>query len=96
MPISLLEFLFWVGALFVTYVYVGYPCLLWLTSFLFRPKHLAQPNEHSPLVTVFVPVHNEEVVLEEKITNLFELVYPREHLEFVLASDGSTRSSLHS
>ena len=46
------------------------------------------PSE--PLVTVIVVAHNEAQRIERRIENLLSLDYPREKLEIVIASDGST------
>jgi cellulose synthase/poly-beta-1,6-N-acetylglucosamine synthase-like glycosyltransferase len=41
-------------------------------------------------VTLFISVHNEEKVILRKIENSLALDYPREKLEIMIASDGST------
>jgi len=43
-----------------------------------------------PLVTLLIPVYNEESVIEKKIKNSLGLDYPRELFEIVVASDAST------
>lgn len=43
-----------------------------------------------PSVTLITTVHNEETRIEEKIRNTLSLDYPREKLEIIIASDGST------
>lgn len=43
-----------------------------------------------PTVTLIVPAHNEEKVIATKIHNIASLDYPRDKLELLIASDGST------
>lgn len=42
----------------------------------------------SPLVSIVIPAHNEEKVIEEVIANLQDLNYP--HYEVIVVNDGST------
>lgn len=70
------------------YLYVGYPALVWALARR-RPRPVrAAPI--TPAVTLVVPVYNEEEVLEVKLRNCLELDYPREGLEVLVVSDGST------
>jgi cellulose synthase/poly-beta-1,6-N-acetylglucosamine synthase-like glycosyltransferase len=70
------------------YVYFGYPLLLLVLSRL-RPRPVARAAVHPP-VTIVVPAHNEETVIEAKIRNCLELQYPADRLEVLVVSDGST------
>jgi cellulose synthase/poly-beta-1,6-N-acetylglucosamine synthase-like glycosyltransferase len=47
-------------------------------------------TEEAPFVSIIVPAHNEEAALPEKIANVLALEYPRDRLELIIASDGST------
>ena len=57
-------------------------------------KLLKRQNEkdlnYEPTVTIMVVAHNEEKVIEEKLLNLLKIEYPKEKLEFLVASDFST------
>jgi cellulose synthase/poly-beta-1,6-N-acetylglucosamine synthase-like glycosyltransferase len=75
-----------VAALF--YVYVGYPLLVYAVSRL-RPKTVKR-REYAPNVTILITAYNEENVIREKLKNTFEIDYPPEKLEILIASDGST------
>ena len=81
-------FVFWVALSLLVYVYVGYPLLAWLRASCRRAAHDAGPSE--PTVTVIVVAHNEAQRIGSRLENLLALDYPREKLEIVLASDGST------
>jgi len=75
-----------VAALF--YVYVGYPLLVYAVSRL-RPKTVKR-REYAPKVTILITAYNEEKVIREKLKNTFQINYPLEKLEILIASDGST------
>ena len=47
------------------------------------------PAEHQPMITIMIPAHNEEVMIEETITYLFtQLNYT--NYEVLVMNDGST------
>ncbi|MCB0830765.1 MAG: glycosyltransferase [Solirubrobacterales bacterium] len=47
-------------------------------------------EELLPSVSLIVAAYNEETVIEAKVRNALELEYPRELLEIIVASDGSS------
>jgi cellulose synthase/poly-beta-1,6-N-acetylglucosamine synthase-like glycosyltransferase len=73
------------------YAYVGYPALLWLLGRITppRPERAGEPSPW-PSVSVVVSAYNEEHVIADRLRNLLDLDYPRQRLEFVVGSDGST------
>lgn len=73
---------------FCAYIYFGYPLLMLLLARL-RPRPVRR-EAIQPSVSLIVPVHNEESVVAEKIENSLALDYPRERLEILVVSDGST------
>ncbi|MFZ5568856.1 MAG: glycosyltransferase family 2 protein [Thermodesulfobacteriota bacterium] len=83
-----IEILFW-GALFaVWYVYVGYPLAVLVLGF-FQKREIRQ-GPFEPLVTVLIPAYNEETGIAATIRNKLALDYPRDRLEIIVISDGST------
>ena len=51
----------------------------------------AEPStDNLPTVAVLIAAHNEETVIDERIKDALQLEYPREKLEVVIASDGSS------
>jgi hypothetical protein len=79
---------FWTALGVVAYVYVGYPVLLFLLSRVWsRPVRKAAIT---PRVTMVVAAYNEEAVIAAKLDNSLAQDYPREQLEVMVASDGST------
>jgi cellulose synthase/poly-beta-1,6-N-acetylglucosamine synthase-like glycosyltransferase len=83
--------LFWFSAVVVIYVYFGYPLLLKL-HVLGGPKPWRRGHAQ-PLISVIVAAHNEESVIEAKIKNLLSSDYPRERVEVLIGSDGSSDST---
>ncbi len=79
-------FLLCAGA--VIYVMAGYPCLLALLA-RFRTKSVARARIDRT-ISVLLPVHNGEAWIEAKLENLLTLDYPRELVEILVISDGST------
>src|SRR5579863_57777 len=86
---------FWVCFAIVGYVYAGYPLLLWIGFFgrrvgSRRPEEIAAAGELLPFVSVIVAAHNEEAAIAAKIRNVLASDYPRERLEILIGSDGSS------
>ena len=42
-----------------------------------------------PLVSVIIPVHNEESVIERRINNILESAYPKDKIETIIVDSGS-------
>ncbi len=79
--------LFWSAALFLTYTFAGYPLMLWLISLWRRRPY--QREAIQPKVSLIIAAHNEAPVIRRKILNCFDLAYPKDKYEIVVASDGS-------
>ena len=80
--------LFWLSTLLILYTYLGYP--VWL---FFRRSQKAVPVirlPFQPFVSIIIAVRNEEDNLPRKLSNLAAVNYPREKLQIVVVSDGST------
>ena len=73
----------------LAYHYVGYPLTLALLAWRRGPAP-ARGGSGTPTVTLVISAYNEAGVLRQKLENALALDYPRERLEIVVASDGST------
>jgi cellulose synthase/poly-beta-1,6-N-acetylglucosamine synthase-like glycosyltransferase len=73
---------------FVFYSYLGYPISLYLLS-AFKKKNVERKIQY-PHVTMIVTAYNEEKRIKAKIENTLRLSYPKDKLQIVIASDGST------
>jgi cellulose synthase/poly-beta-1,6-N-acetylglucosamine synthase-like glycosyltransferase len=73
------------------YTYAGYPLLLWLLNAIRRqPPDRSAKLEHWPTVSIILSAYNEETVIDERMKNLLALDYPRDRLEILVGSDGSS------
>lgn len=80
--------LFAVAVASAGFAYFGYPCTLVLISLL-RSK-IVHKAEFLPRLTFLITVSNEEKRIREKLENTLSLDYPRELLQIMVASDGSS------
>ncbi|HWO83752.1 MAG TPA: glycosyltransferase family 2 protein [Solirubrobacterales bacterium] len=95
---TLAAILFWLSAGALVYTHLGYPLALWLLTGL-RRFHPSPPCRGSngendaegvPNVSLIVPAYDEEEVIAAKVANSLALDYPRERLQVIVASDGSS------
>src|SRR5436309_13196744 len=86
MPVE--KIIFWVCGVLLWYTYVGYPVLAWVRAGL-RPR-LPRAQDIEPTVTLIIVAHNEAARIAGRIQNLLALDYPRDRVEIVIGSDGST------
>ena len=83
-----MRILFYVSIAAILYVYLGYPLLLRL-GFFGRRRSFRRAAVR-PSISVIVAAHNEEAGNEAKLHNLLALDYPREFVEILIGSDGSS------
>ncbi len=82
------EILFWTIVALIFYTYFGYPAAILGLSLVINRKVLKK--DYEPTVTFLITAYNEEKNLREKLENTLALDYPRDRLEILVASDGST------
>lgn len=82
------QILFWCSLTALFYTYIGYPLLVWVIS-LIRPKEIKR-GQIEPTVTVIITAYNEEKDIRAKLENTLQIDYPKEKLDILVASDGST------
>jgi cellulose synthase/poly-beta-1,6-N-acetylglucosamine synthase-like glycosyltransferase len=86
------KLLFWASSALIVHTHLGYPAFLWLLA-----RGRAQPEPQAdamPSVTVVVAAYDEEAVIARKVENVLALDYPREQLELIVASDGSSDATV--
>ena len=92
---------YWLLALFlgiILYVWVVYPLLVFVLAFLFpfrrgsseRRYERKSERTSDPSVTIIIAVHNEQQKIAAKLGDCLDLLYPRDRLDILVASDGST------
>ncbi|MGN6816673.1 MAG: glycosyltransferase [Solirubrobacterales bacterium] len=91
--------LFWLSAALLVYTHLGYPVVLAALVRLPRFHHRGPYRgfkggndavEELPTVSLIVPAYDEEEVIAAKVANALALDYPRERLQIIVASDGSS------
>jgi cellulose synthase/poly-beta-1,6-N-acetylglucosamine synthase-like glycosyltransferase len=88
---KVLEVVFWTTLALILYTHLGYPLLLRLLVSMRRPRSRSSPvDPFRPPVSLIIAAHDEEAVMERKLENALALDYPRERLEVIVASDGSS------
>jgi cellulose synthase/poly-beta-1,6-N-acetylglucosamine synthase-like glycosyltransferase len=88
------EIVFWLCVALLVYAQVGYPLLLAALARLRRARPVAPAADELPTVSLVVAAHDEGAVIARKVANALALDYPRERLEVVVASDGSTDATV--
>jgi cellulose synthase/poly-beta-1,6-N-acetylglucosamine synthase-like glycosyltransferase len=94
---KLAKIAFWGSVAAIVHTHVGYP--LSLRALSRNRGEPEAPGPHAsdaepPMVSLVIPAHDEEEVIEEKLANALALDYPRGRLELIVASDGSTDRTL--
>jgi cellulose synthase/poly-beta-1,6-N-acetylglucosamine synthase-like glycosyltransferase len=91
--------LFWLSSCLLVYTHLGYPLLLsvllrlprFQNSRAYRPQNSGNDAEGEvPTVSLIIPAYDEEEVIAAKVANALALDYPRERLQVIVASDGSS------
>ena len=83
-----MKIIFWITIFLIFYTYIGYSLLILFISLFFnRP---VKKQEIYPKVTYLITAYNEEKSIAAKIEDTLSLDYPKDKLEVMVASDGST------
>lgn len=83
-----LTLLFFLTITAVLYTYVGFPLVLMVSSSIRNRPVRRLPI--LPSVSLIVAAYNEEKSIATKLANALELDYPRDRLQIIVASDGSS------
>jgi len=85
---------------FVLGIHIIYPHVLKIFSKKIRTRtnsNLIHPrdshfpgNSSLPLVSILMPVYNEEIVIQRRLNNIFSTDYPKDKLEVIIVESGST------
>ena len=79
---------FWASAAIVLYTYVCYPAIVFLASR--RRPRLRGDLSFQPSISIIVSLYNEEGHVASKIESLQHIDYPRDRMQVLIGSDGST------
>jgi biofilm PGA synthesis N-glycosyltransferase PgaC len=86
----MLIFMFWLSLATVFYTYIGYAFIVWLWATFARKSKEDVSGSFEPHVTLVIPAYNEADILAEKIHNSQALNYPKDKLQLMFITDGST------
>ncbi len=84
-----IEVCFWGSLFLLLYIYFGYALVLYLLSKIIPAKH-ASNEQYQPPVTILFAARNERTSLPNKLESIRQLVYPKESVQILIASDNST------
>jgi cellulose synthase/poly-beta-1,6-N-acetylglucosamine synthase-like glycosyltransferase len=79
---------FWTSIAFLIYAYGGFAILVGAVGLWQRRSVRKLPI--TPSVTMIIAAYNEEKIIAERLDNALTLDYPRDRLQILVASDGST------
>ncbi|MEO5909280.1 MAG: glycosyltransferase family 2 protein [Pelobium sp.] len=85
--------LFWICLFIIFYTFLGYGILLFIIVKIkrkFIKPFLFKADVKLPTVTLLIAAFNEQDIIEEKIQNCFQLAYPKEKLQIIFITDGSS------
>ena len=82
---------FWGSALAIVYTHAGYPALLRL---LVREQDPWPEPSELPRLSLIIAAYDEADVIEGKVRNVLALDYPRDSIELIVCSDGSTDATV--
>jgi cellulose synthase/poly-beta-1,6-N-acetylglucosamine synthase-like glycosyltransferase len=80
--------IFWASIAFLFYAYGGFALLVGLVGLVQRRGVRKLPI--TPSVSLIIAAYNEEKVIAERLENALAMDYPRDRLQILVASDGST------
>ena len=86
--VIIIKVIFWLSLFLIFWSYFGYLIGLKIISLFYRKKLTRQ--EQTPNISLIITAYNEEKRLQEKLDNTLSLDYPRDKLEIIVVSDGST------
>lgn len=82
--------IFYISIVLIFHTMIGYPLSLKLINRLIKKNKITYDTTLRPTVSIIIPAHNEEIVIEEKLFNLIKLNYPKKLFEIIISSDNST------
>lgn len=80
--------LFWFALAIILYTYFGYPILIFIIAKIRPGKEFYK--DATPYVTLLIAAYNEEKVIENKLINSLTIEYPKEKLQILVITDGSS------
>ena len=83
---KILLIVFWISGCLIIYSTVIYFFLLKL----FKQNHYKRNDQYLPSISIIICAYNEEKSIASKLKNTWELDYPLEKMQIIVADDGSS------
>jgi cellulose synthase/poly-beta-1,6-N-acetylglucosamine synthase-like glycosyltransferase len=87
--LNLLEIILVIVGFLAIYNFIVYPVLLKILKII-RPKIILPDSDFEPEVTFIIAAYNEEALIEGAIDSINQSHYPKEKINIIIGSDGST------
>lgn len=84
----IIQVIFWVSLFLIFWTYFGYLIALKAISLFYSNE--VKKQTYFPDVSLIITAYNEERKIRQKIENSLALDYPKDKLEIIIVSDGST------
>lgn len=85
---------FWIGLFIIIYTFVGYGLLLFvlvkIKRLFTKPQFFKSLPDDLLKVTLLIAAYNEEDIIAAKVKNTLELNYPKDKIQIIFITDGST------
>jgi cellulose synthase/poly-beta-1,6-N-acetylglucosamine synthase-like glycosyltransferase len=88
MTTFILKTMFFLCGLALFYIYAGYPALVFVLGIIRNRR--VKKSAFEPSVSILIAAYNEENSIGSTLRNKLELDYPKDKLEIIVISDGST------
>lgn len=91
----LFNILFWILFFLIIFHYVGFSVFVLILNQFFKKSHIISDNnaDQLPTVTLIIAAYNEEKIIKEKLLNDIQLDYPKDKIQIIVVSDGSSDST---
>lgn len=86
-----IQILFWIVFVAICMHYVGFALLVYVVSRVYRKRH--EVADIQPSVSFIIAAYNEERIIRETLLNDLQIDYPKDKIEFIVVSDGSSDST---
>src|SRR5471030_2870608 len=85
--------IFWISTFLIVYTFIGYGFVLYALVSIkkkFKKPFIFKSGQPLPSVTVLIAAYNEEDIILDKLANTLELNYPKDKLQLIFITDGSS------
>lgn len=86
-----IQVLFWIVFAAICMHYVFFGVFVYFVSLVYRKRH--KVADIQPSVSFIIAAYNEERIIRETILNDLKIDYPKDRIEFIVVSDGSSDST---